>query len=135
MDETLPSKNQSIKKLIQEKYDGNVCAFCRALGIKDSQKINRLFKIDKRSGKYPIPSTKIIELISNKLEISVDELFGVHQSNIFGDNHYKNNVVNNGLDKELIGKFLDEISEQRKLAQTSQENLTAALNILKDKLK
>lgn len=68
---SLPSVNQRIRNVIDSDYKGSVRAFCLALGFADSQKINRLFNLDKRNNRYPKPSIDVLELISNKLDISL----------------------------------------------------------------
>ena len=129
LEQSLPPKNQAIKNLIRDRYDGNVSAFCRELDMKDTQRINRLFSIDKRNGKYPTPSTDILELISNKLNIPIDELFGIHLTNEFGDNNFKGNIKK-GVDTSLVDKFLTEIGEQRKVAQKAQEHVDRLIDLL-----
>lgn len=129
MEQALPTKNQKIKDLIDERFDGNVSGFCRELGMKDPQRINRLFMVDKRNGKYPTPSTEILELISNKLGVPINELFGVHQTNVFGDNNYKGEIKK-GIDNVLVDKFLTEIGEQRKVAQKAQEHVDRLISLL-----
>ena len=74
MEEALPSVNKRIKDLIEARFDGNVRAFSRALGLPDSQKINRLFNLDRRSSQYPAPSAEVLRLISNTFDISLDWL-------------------------------------------------------------
>ena len=129
LEQSLPPKNQAIKNLIRDRYDGNVSAFCRELDMKDTQRINRLFSIDKRNGKYPTPSTDILELISNKLNIPIDELFGIHLTNVFGDNNFNGNIKK-GVDTSLVDKFLTEIGEQRKVAQKAQEHVDRLIDLL-----
>lgn len=129
LEQSLPPKNQAIKNLIRDRYDGNVSAFCRELDMKDTQRINRLFSIDKRNGKYPTPSTDILELISNKLNIPIDELFGIHLTNVFGYNNFKGNIKK-GVDTSLVDKFLTEIGEQRKVAQKAQEHVDRLIDLL-----
>lgn len=129
LEQSLPPKNQAIKNLIRDRFDGNVSAFCRELDMKDTQKINRLFSIDKRNGKYPTPTTDILELISNKLSIPIEELFGVHQTTVFGDNNFKGNIKK-GVDTSLVDKFLTEIGEQRKVAQKAQEHVDRLIDLL-----
>lgn len=68
----LPSINQRIKELINNQTDGNVTAFSQALGYTSAQKVNRLFKIDSRIEKYPVPSSTIISDISNKFDVNTD---------------------------------------------------------------
>lgn len=70
-DKNLPPVNQRIRELIDSKYHGSVRAFCVDIGFKDSQKVNRLFNIDPRNGKYPTPSIGILNSISNKLNVSL----------------------------------------------------------------
>lgn len=67
----MPLVTQRIRQIIDANYNGSVRAFCLSIGLVDSQKVNRLFKPDKRNGKYPTPSIDIVSLISNKLDISL----------------------------------------------------------------
>ena len=127
--QSLPPKNQAIKNIIRDRFDGNVSAFCRELDMKDTQRINRLFSIDKRNGKYPTPSTEILELVSNKLQIPIDELFVANLTNVFGDNNYKGKIEK-GVDTSLVDKFLAEIGEQRKIAQKAQEHVDRLIALL-----
>lgn len=69
--DNMPAVTQRIRQIVDNNYRGSVRAFCRALGLSDSQKVNRLFNPDTRSGKYPTPSIDIVTLISNKLDISL----------------------------------------------------------------
>ena len=71
---SLPSVNQRIKDLINDAYKGSVRKFSLAMGLSDYQKINRLFSVDKRNGKYPEPSISILTLISNTFSISLEWL-------------------------------------------------------------
>lgn len=68
----LPAINQRIKEIINDQTKGNVTAFTLALGYSSAQKVNRLFKIDSRTGKYPIPSSTIISDISNMFDINTN---------------------------------------------------------------
>ena len=79
--ELLPPINQKIKDIIDERFNGSVRAFCLKLGLKNSQKINRLFNIDPRNDKYPIPSTDILTLISNTLDIPIEALLPRYYNN------------------------------------------------------
>jgi hypothetical protein len=64
----LPAINQRIKNLIEDTSNGSVRAFALDVGLNSSQTLNRIFNIDKRSGKYPEPSLDIISAIANKFE-------------------------------------------------------------------
>lgn len=68
----LPAINQRIRELIDELSNGNVSAFCSTLGYNSAQKVNRLFNIDPRTGKYPTPSSTIITDISNTFHIQTE---------------------------------------------------------------
>lgn len=70
----LPEINQRLFDLIQTECNGNVSRFSSELGLTNSQKINRLFKIDKRSNQYPKPSSDVLSLIKQRYNISVDYL-------------------------------------------------------------
>lgn len=70
----LPAINQRVKDLVKDLKRGNVTAFSRDLGYSSPQRINRLFKIEPRVGRYPGVSLGIIMDISNKFDISQDWL-------------------------------------------------------------
>lgn len=61
----LPPDNQRVKDVIDFYCDGNELLFSREIGI-SQPRINRLFKIDPRSNKYPGPSYEIVQAIINK---------------------------------------------------------------------
>lgn len=71
--EDLPTTNRNIYELVLEKYKGNVSAFSKSIDI-PQQNIDRLFKVDKRSGKYPAVSEDIINAIVRSHQISRDYL-------------------------------------------------------------
>lgn len=62
IDENLPLQQKKLLQLIEKKFNGNVSDFSRCIG-KSQQVINRLFNIDKRSGKYPTISISIIQSV------------------------------------------------------------------------
>lgn len=61
----LPIENQRVKKVIDMYCDGNELRFSKEISI-SQPRINRLFSLDPRSGKYPIVSFEIIQAIINK---------------------------------------------------------------------
>lgn len=63
----LPEVNNRIKRLVEEFCKGNVQQFVDMVGIKSHQNLNRIFNIDKRSNKYPSPSSEILTCIQLKL--------------------------------------------------------------------
>jgi len=70
----LPIVNQQIKKIIDSQFNGSVRKFSIEIGINPYQKINRLFLVDKRTGKYPRPSIEILTQVSNRFDISIEKL-------------------------------------------------------------
>lgn len=68
----LPPINERIKDIINDQTKGNVTAFSIDLGYNGAQKVNRLFKIDSRTGKYPTPSSTLISDISNKFDVNIN---------------------------------------------------------------
>lgn len=67
--EDFPTANKNIYKLVLDKYDGNVSAFSKSINIQQ-QKIDRLFRLDKRNGKYPTVSDEIINAVIESHQIS-----------------------------------------------------------------
>lgn len=59
----MPEINNRIKQLIDNKTNGIVKKFAEKIGL-PQQTINRLFIIDKRTNKYPIATTEILQKIS-----------------------------------------------------------------------
>jgi len=64
----LPEITKRIKVLVDHFTDGNVAEFVRLTKISSHQVLNRIFSVDKRSGKYPLPSTTILFSIKNNLK-------------------------------------------------------------------
>lgn len=62
----LPAINKRIQYLVESKANGSVRKFAQLTGISSSQKLNRIFNLDKRNDKYPEPSLDMIQSIANK---------------------------------------------------------------------
>lgn len=62
---SLPIENQRVKEVIIFTTKGNELQFSKEIGV-SQPRINRLFTIDKRSGKYPLVSFEITQAIINK---------------------------------------------------------------------
>ncbi|GEM_PF-2547537 len=101
MKSDLPLVNQKIKYLIDEMFDGNVTAFSKKLGYQSPQKVNRLFNIDSRIGKYPKPSIQMIQDISSNFEISTDWFLDHGNTNPL--NKISNSGIGNVNNTGLIG--------------------------------
>ena len=75
----MPLPNRKIWDLATERTSGNVSALADMIGIKQ-QSLDRLFKIDKRSGKYPSVSSEIKKALFEKLGVSeIDLLTDIQQ--------------------------------------------------------
>ena len=68
----MPLPNRKIFDLAAERTAGNVSALADIIGVKQ-QSLDRLFKIDKRSGKYPSVSPDIKKALKDKL--GIDEIY------------------------------------------------------------
>ena len=65
----LPTPNRKVYDLILNKMDGNVAMFAEYIGVAQ-QVLDRIFKKDKRSGKYPKVSDGIKEALKNKFNFN-----------------------------------------------------------------
>ena len=61
----LPAINTRIKELIEYYAGGSVKLFSEKINLASSQKLNRIFNIDKRNGEYPDVSSDILIAIAN----------------------------------------------------------------------
>lgn len=94
----LPAINQRVKEIIDDQTKGNVTAFSLALGYTSAQKVNRLFKIDSRTGKYPVPSSTIISDISNKFDINTNWIVsGIGEKYITSKQNEAIQIINGGI--------------------------------------
>lgn len=66
----LPELNNRIKKLIDTYSSGNIADFARSLENISRQRLDRLFKIDTRSNKYPSVHADITQAILEKYPVS-----------------------------------------------------------------
>ncbi len=138
----LPPVNQRIRDLVDSMYRGSVRAFSIALGLNDSQKINRLFNIDTRNGKYPTPSIDVLMIISNVLDISLQWLQtgegDMYKPSIEQTINGNNNTSvagnsNNVNSFSTLEKAIVEIAEMRKLVQKRDEQRDRLITLLEKK--
>lgn len=66
--EELPFENRKIYDLVIEQSSGNVKAFSELIGV-SQQVLDRIFRKDKRTNKYPSISANIKEAIKNKFNV------------------------------------------------------------------
>ena len=71
---TLPELNNRIFEVIEHYSDGNITEFSRSLSGISRQRLDRLFKVDPRSNKYPTVSPDIIREVLDKYPINSDWL-------------------------------------------------------------
>lgn len=64
-DKPLPAINQRVKMLIDHYAGGSVKMFSELIKLSNSQKLNRVFNVDRRNGEYPIVSSDILMAIAN----------------------------------------------------------------------
>lgn len=64
-DQKLPDINFRVKTLIDYYTNGSVKRFSELIKLSSSQKLNRIFNIDKRNGEYPEVSSDILISIAN----------------------------------------------------------------------
>lgn len=71
----LPDINGRVKKLVDTYAKGSVKKFSEIIQLSSSQKLNRVFNLDKRNGEYPDVSSDIIISIANKIsDVNIDWL-------------------------------------------------------------
>lgn len=70
----IPDINKRIKTIIEIMVDGKELTFANSINV-SQPRINRLFNVDSRNNKYPLPSLDIIQNIINKfIEINPEWL-------------------------------------------------------------
>lgn len=67
----LPPINQRVRKLIEHYAGGSVKLFSEQIELSNSQRLNRIFNLDKRNNEYPIVSSEVLIAIANMFS-SVD---------------------------------------------------------------
>lgn len=77
----LPPLNLRIRELIERYANGSVKKFSEIIQLSSSQKINRIFNVDKRNGEYPEASSDILTCIANMLsDVDMNWLLTGHGS-------------------------------------------------------
>lgn len=131
MDKNLPEPNQRILDIIQEKAGGNVLKFASIISEgRDNpvsqQKLNRLFNVDTRTGKFPSVSHDIFEAILMKFP-DVDAKWLVTGLTNFelaeDDPAYKKNTGTLEMPADLLTLVKQQIKDLQTSLQTLDENL------------
>lgn len=121
---------QRIRFIIDSKFNGNVSAFTKALGYNSPQKVNRLFAIDKRIGKFPKPSTSIIEDISNKLDVNLAWLMdgtGYSQAETNTNTDMKNKDLEIQFLREKVKDLEEKLAMCKELREKDRQLLDKSL--------
>ena len=84
----MPHQNRRLYDLVSDYASGNVSKFAAIIGI-TQQNINRVFRIDQRTGKYPTVSSTIKDSVKKNLGIS--EIYFLTD-----ENGYESQRNNNG---------------------------------------
>lgn len=120
----LPLPTRNIKKLIDDNFNGNTRQFCLEMGMKNSSKINRLFKVDKRSGSYPRPSAEVLSMISEKYNVSIDWLMLGHgqsqEEKLVEENENFRNIIKK--QQEQIDYLISFLKSETKLFTIQKKN-------------
>lgn len=75
----LPLPNKKVYDLVQQETDGNVSLFSDNIGVQQ-QSLDRIFKTDSRSGKYPSVSDAIKDAIKSKYGFKDDWFYKDEES-------------------------------------------------------
>jgi hypothetical protein len=101
-----PPTTERIRKLIDFYAHGSVRKFSQMIGLSSSQKLNRLFHLDKRNNKYPEPSSETIHAIVDKFDILNANWLFTGKGDMFLVNTDSNLVVSDS-DDEYIKNSTD----------------------------
>ena len=131
----LPGINKRVRELIEYYTEGSVMRFSEMIGISSSQKLNRVFNIDKRNGEYPEVSSNILISIANKFRDLNLRWLLTGSENMFSGNLKGNIPQNNDIfDSEikLYKTLLDE--KDKKIIEQAKEigRLEAELKMAKN---
>lgn len=90
---TFPEINLRVKKLVDYYADGSVKRFSEMIELSNSQKLNRVFNVDKRNGQYPEVSSDIILSIANMLPDVNTQWLLTGDGNMRKDNNSKVQII------------------------------------------
>jgi hypothetical protein len=117
----LPIENQRVKDLINYYHNGNELLFSKSIGI-SQPRINRLFSIDVRNGKYPIVSFDIIQSIINKFIMVSAEWLITGKGEMLKKNEIDNELGQNFENNvELLLEKISLLEEQNSILKENIE--------------
>ncbi len=135
----LPIANRNVKNLINQTFNGNITQFARQIGM-SQQRVDRLFKTDPRSGKYPSVSEKMKNAI--KKTFNIDDFWFYRECDVSGrygssdEDIFKQKGNNDNHTKEI--EYLKEVIRMKDELIASKDNQIKLLEMIvnnKDSIK
>ncbi len=135
--EKIPDINLRIRQVIDIYANKSVTKFAKSVNI-SQQTLNRLFVIDKRTGKYPLATTDIIKKISELYDINatwiltgngemLEKSSQTNTQTITGDFNFQtnksNDINNQNINSELINLLKDQIREKDKIISEKEQQI------------
>ena len=130
----IPKINKRIKQIVDYYANGVVKKFAENIEIQQ-QTLNRLFVIDKRTGKYPIATTEILQKISEMYD-NIDTTWlltghGNMMQNVDNVNGNSNNSLNIGRDNNAgINITSQHVEEFIRITEKNQEQTDRMLAVI-----
>lgn len=132
----MPDLNKRILGLIQLYTQGNVSKFAKMCEMASSQKLNRIFKIDNVSKKYPVPSTDIILDISKTFsEIDLNWLIRgesiseeINETKKDNDNHHYDKPYN--MEEVIVNKVSEKLMQKINQLTNEIEKLDSKIKVI-----
>lgn len=129
----LPAINERVKILVEHYAKGSVKRFSEIINLSSSQKLNRVFNLDKRNNKYPEVSSDILLSIANMLsDINTEWLLTGNgtmskTSRSVDSSNNKDNETEEykqQVHPEIVDKLLATIQEQAKEIGKLEQTIT-----------
>lgn len=136
----LPAVNERVKMLVDFYANGSVKRFSEMIHLSSSQKLNRVFNLDKRNNEYPEVSSDILLSIANMfVDLSIEWLLTgrgemIKTNQPTSERHIQTNDVsknkdkeklddNKGFSPEIFDKLLSTIKEQQMIIKEQAEEI------------
>ena len=136
----LPAVNERVKQLVDFYANGSVKRFSEMIHLSSSQKLNRVFNLDRRNNEYPEVSSDILLSIANMfVDINTEWLLTgrgemtktnqptpaeyIHTSYASKNKDKEKNDNNQGLSPEIFDKLLSTIKEQQVTIKEQAEEI------------
>lgn len=137
MSDYIPEINKRLKQVVDYQSSGSVNKFSKLINV-SQQKLNRVFSIDKRTGKYPtIPTEIFVKLTEYCDEINVTWILSGKGEMLISEKKNNSNPELELKPMDDLGFGLSDPSVYEKLARTQTQALEETLTeliTLKNKL-